>query len=64
MRAEIPSGSFALAGRDVFASTLDGEVWVSAPDSPIASLIDYARRAFRDERNLASGRPPATATAS
>ncbi|MGA9595590.1 MAG: hypothetical protein WBV06_05515, partial [Acidimicrobiia bacterium] len=58
MRAEIPSGSFALGGRDVFASTADGEVWVATPDSPIASFSGYARRAFRDERNLASGVAP------
>ncbi len=53
MRARIPSGSIVLNGRDVFASTLDGEVWVATHFSPIALRSDpYARRAFRDAHPL------------
>jgi predicted extracellular nuclease len=36
MRALIPSGSIVLNGRNVFASTLDGEVWVATHYSPIS----------------------------
>ncbi len=53
MRAQIPSGSVVLNGRDVFASTLDGEVWVATHYSPIALRAEpYARRAFRDPHPL------------
>jgi len=52
MRAQVPAGSIVLGGRDVFASTADGEVWVAAPDSPIASLYGYAKRSFRDAHVL------------
>jgi predicted extracellular nuclease len=58
MRAQIPAGSTTLGGRDVFASTLDGEVWLAAPGSPIAALSGYEQRAFRDERNLSFGEAP------
>ncbi|HZD56215.1 MAG TPA: hypothetical protein VE136_05810, partial [Anaerolineales bacterium] len=53
MRAQIPASSIVLNGRDVFASTLDGEVWVARGDSAIAQRADpYARRAFRDAHPL------------
>ncbi|MEJ2263501.1 MAG: hypothetical protein P8X95_08645 [Anaerolineales bacterium] len=53
MRAQIPAGSIVLNGRDVFASTLDGEVWLARGDSAIAQRTDpYARRAFRDPHPL------------
>ncbi len=49
MRARVPGGSIVLNGRNVFASTLDGEVWVASAASQIALRQDpYARRAFRD----------------
>jgi hypothetical protein len=35
-----------------FAITLDAEVWVAAPDSPISTFTGYEARAFRDGRNL------------
>jgi hypothetical protein len=53
MRSQVPSGSIVLNGRDVFASSLDGEVWVARGDSAIAQRDDpYARRAFRDAHPL------------
>ncbi len=53
MRALIPGGSIVLNGRNVFASTLDGEVWVATHASPIALRQDpYARRTFRDPHPL------------
>jgi predicted extracellular nuclease len=49
MRALVPAGSIVLNGRNVFAGTLDGEVWVARGHSVIAQRMDpYARRAFRD----------------
>jgi len=53
MRAQVPTGSIVLNGRDVFASSLDSEVWVARGDSTIALRSDpYARRAFRDAHPL------------
>ena len=53
MRAQVPAGSLAIDGRDVFESTMDGEVWVVRGDSDIAQAADpYARRAFRDPHPL------------
>jgi hypothetical protein len=53
MRAQIPSGSIILNGRDVFASSFDSEVWVALPDSLIAERVDvYERRSFRDVHPL------------
>ena len=53
MRALILSGSIVLNGRNVFASTLDGEVWLAPHYSPIALRADpYERRAFRDPHPL------------
>ncbi len=53
MRAQVPAGSVVLNGRNVFASTLDGEVWVANPDSTIAQRADpYTRRSFRDPHPL------------
>jgi predicted extracellular nuclease len=53
MRAQVPSGSIVLNGRDVFASSADSEVWVARGDSTIALREDpYARRSFRDAHPL------------
>jgi hypothetical protein len=53
MRAEVPAGSLATSGRDVFASTLDGEAWFIRAESPVAQRADpYARRVFRDPHPL------------
>jgi predicted extracellular nuclease len=53
MRAQVPSGSIVLNGRDVFASSADSEIWVAHGDSAIAQRIDpYERRAFRDAHPL------------
>jgi hypothetical protein len=54
MRAQVPSGSLVLGGRDVFPSTMDGEVWVMRGDyAPLAFRDDpYARRSFRDPHPL------------
>ena len=53
MRARVPGGSIVLAGRDIFSSTMDAEVWVAVHSSTIALRDDpYARRAFRDPHPL------------
>ncbi len=53
MRAEVPAGSLATSGRDVFAGTLDGEAWFIRGDSAVAQRADpYARRVFRDAHPL------------
>jgi hypothetical protein len=54
MRAQVPAGSLVLGGRDVFPSTMDGEVWVMRGDyAPLAYRDDpYARRSFRDPHPL------------
>ncbi len=53
MRARVPGGSIVLSGRSVFASTMDGEVWVAPHSSRIAMRWNpYARRAFRDAHPL------------
>jgi predicted extracellular nuclease len=53
MRAEVPAGSLATSGRDVFASTLDGEAWFIRGDSAVAQRENpYARRVFRDPHPL------------
>lgn len=53
MRAQIPSDSIVIDSRDVFASTLDGEVWLARGDSEIAQRADpFTRRAFRDPHPL------------
>ena len=53
MRAQVPAGSIVLNGRNVFASTMDGEVWVARGDTEIAGRSDpYARRSFRDAHPL------------
>jgi uncharacterized protein len=52
MRVQVPAGSVALNGRDVFAGP-DSEIWVARADSEIAERSDpYARRAFRDPHPL------------
>jgi uncharacterized protein len=52
MRGRVPAGALATSGRDVFASTLDSEVWLVRGDSVIASRTGYARRVFRDAHPL------------
>ncbi len=53
MRARVPAGSVVTGRRQVFASTLDGEVWVIRGDHPVALRGDpYARRVFRDPHPL------------
>lgn len=53
MRAQVPAGSLVVHGRDVFGSTLDGEVWAMRGDHPVAQRQDpYARRVFRDAHPL------------
>ena len=53
MRAKVPTGSLVVGRRQVFASTLDGEVWVIRGDHPVALRSDpYARRVFRDAHPL------------
>jgi hypothetical protein len=52
MRARIVPGSVVLNGRNVFPSTLDGEVWLVHPDHEIAGRSGYERRSFRDPHPL------------
>jgi uncharacterized protein len=59
MSVRVPAGARAISGRDVFPSTLDGEVWVMRGDHPLADRRDpYARRAFRDPHPLDDLRLP------
>ena len=53
MRGSIRAGSLVVGARDVFGSTLDGEVWLVNGDHPVAQRSDpYARRVFRDPHPL------------
>jgi uncharacterized protein len=52
MRARIVPGSVVLNGRNVFPSTMDGEVWLAHPDTEIAGRSGYERRSFRDPHPL------------
>jgi uncharacterized protein len=53
MRGSIAAGSLVVGARDVFGSTLDGEVWLIDGDHPVAQRSDpYARRVFRDPHPL------------
>jgi uncharacterized protein len=53
MRARIPADSLAVAGLDIFPSTLDSEAWFIRGDSEIAQRDDpYTRRVFRDAHPL------------
>ena len=53
MRMSVVEGALVTAGRDVFASTADGEVWVINADHPLADRSDpYARRVYRDTHPL------------
>jgi len=53
MRARVPTDSLVVGRRQVFASTLDGEVWVIRGDHPVAQRKDpFARRVFRDPHPL------------
>jgi predicted extracellular nuclease len=52
MQGQVPSGSIALSGRNVF-SPADSEIWFARGDSEIAQRDDpYTRRAFRDPHPL------------
>lgn len=53
MQITIPSGSVVLSGRNVFPSTLDGEVWVARGDSAIGARTGpFTDRSFRDPHPL------------
>lgn len=53
MRFALPAGAQVVAGRSVFASTADAEVWVIRGDHPIAQRADpYTNRVFRDPHIL------------
>jgi uncharacterized protein len=53
MRMSVAAGALVTAGRDVFASTADGEVWVINADHPLADRTDpFARRVYRDPHPL------------
>jgi predicted extracellular nuclease len=53
MQGRLAAGSVVIGGRDVFASTLDAEVWAIHPDHPVAQRDDpFARRVFRDAHPL------------
>jgi len=59
MAATVPAGAVATSGRDVFPSTLDGEVWVVRGEHPLAARpAPYERRAFRDPHPLDDLDPP------
>lgn len=52
MRMQVPADSIVIGGRNVF-SPADAEIWVTRPDSTVASRTNpYARRAFRDASTL------------
>ncbi len=53
MYVHVPANAQVVAGRDVFASTADGEMWVIRGDDPLMSRTDpYAQRVFRDTHPL------------
>ncbi|HXF82161.1 MAG TPA: endonuclease, partial [bacterium] len=53
MRARVPAGSLVVGARDVFRSTMDGEVWLIRGDHPLAGgRPAYHRRVFRDPHPL------------
>jgi hypothetical protein len=53
MRARVPADSVVVGRRQVFTSTLDGEVWVIRPDHPVAQRKEPStRRVFRDPHPL------------
>lgn len=53
MRAQVPVQSLVMNGRDVFPSSMDGELWVIRSDAEVAQRDDaYARRVFRDPHPL------------
>lgn len=53
MRGQVLGNSLVVGRREVFPSTMDGEVWVIRPDHPIGARRDpYARRVFRDPHPL------------
>lgn len=50
MRAQVPQGSIAVSGLNVFPNTADGELWLARPEALPGS--GYARRVFRDPHPL------------
>jgi predicted extracellular nuclease len=53
MQLRVRSGAGAVAGRNVFGSTADSEIWVVDKDDPLLARADpYARRVFRDAHPL------------
>ena len=58
MRFHLAADSQVVAGRSVFASTADAEVWVIRGDHPVAQREDvYASRVFRDPHPLDDAGP-------
>ncbi|GAB3144327.1 hypothetical protein GCM10027290_22400 [Micromonospora sonneratiae] len=52
-RLRVRSGSGAVTGRDVFASTADAEIWLVDRDDPLLGRADaHAQRVFRDSHPL------------
>ncbi|WP_018348053.1 lamin tail domain-containing protein [Longispora albida] len=52
-RMRVRGGSVVTAGRDVFGSTADSEIWLVDKSDPLATRTDpYARRVFRDTHAL------------
>ena len=53
MQLTVRDGSGVVAGRNVFSSTADAEIWLVDRDDPIMRRADpYARRVFRDPHPL------------
>jgi predicted extracellular nuclease len=53
MYVHVPANAQVVAGRDVFASTADGEMWVIRGDDELMSRTDpFAQRVFRDTHPL------------
>ena len=53
MRLSLAAGAKVVSGRDVFASTADGEVWAINGDHALAQRAEpYARRVYRDPHPL------------
>ena len=53
MRVRVPAGSVVTDGLDVFAGSLDSEMWLMRGDEPVAQRANpYAARVFRDPHPL------------
>ena len=59
MRVRVPAGSVITDGLDVFAGSLDSEMWVMRGDEPVAQRSNpYAARVFRDPHPLDNNPTP------